>query len=312
MVSRRHAEVLAWLREEPPIGQLIARFPNEWGDLKREAAKRAGAGDAAVREYVLSALQPVTQSKGHAKSAERLVTEEVRRRMLLELLRQTTLAAETGRSSGRVRFNRLNGTLLQRLFFDGPGLRRKPASMSAYRLIWPLAWQRRMLLPLVRRQGIYCFYSRAVIRSLVDVIDGRSCVEVAAGDGTLTRFLNNHGAAVRATDDFSWSAHIQFDTDVVERLDATKALRSLQPEVVICSWPPPGNRFEKRIFETASVQTYVLITSPSEADAGDWDAYRAQTSFEMVHDQHLSRLVLPSGRNLVYLFRRTTPAQAGD
>ncbi|GAA4362922.1 hypothetical protein [Nocardioides caricicola] len=220
------------------------------------------------------------------------------------MLRQANLAAETGTSTGRIRFNRFNGTLLQWLFFDGPGLARKPTSMAAYRLIWPLVWQRRRLLPLVRRQGIYCFYSGAFVKALAERIADRPAAELAAGDGTLTRFLLAQGVSVRASDDYSWGAHVAYDPELVERLDATKALKQHAPEVVLCSWPPPGNRFERRIFATAAVQSYVLITSPTEADAGDWDAYRNQTEFEMAHDAILSRLVLPAGRSRVYVFTR--------
>ncbi len=86
------------------------------------------------------------------------------------------------------------------------------------------------------------------------------------------------------------------------RLDARAALRTHQPEVVVCSWPPAANTFESAIFTTASVQTYILITSSKESAAGNWAAYRAQTTFDMSLDRRLSRGVLPSGR--VYVFTR--------
>ena len=111
--------------------------------------------------------------------------EEVRRRMLLELIRQANLASETGKSSGRVRFNRVNGWMLQRLLFEGSGLRRKPASVLSYRWWWPLAWQRSLLMPLVRQQGIYCFYSRSSVAWLSRLIGDRAALEIAAGDGTV-------------------------------------------------------------------------------------------------------------------------------
>ena len=53
----------------------------------------------------------------------------------------------------------LNGFVAQRLLF-ARGLERKPVSMRRFRLIWPLLWQRRRLMPLVQPKGIYCFYSR--------------------------------------------------------------------------------------------------------------------------------------------------------
>ncbi len=99
-------------------------------------------------------------------------------------------------------------------------------------------------------------------------------MEIAAGDGTLSRFLRDEGVAVTATDDFSWQQHVDYDPEQVDRLDARTSLDRFAPEVVVCSWPPPGNSFEKRVFATGSVDTYVVIVSRSDQDAGDWAAYR--------------------------------------
>lgn len=306
-MSRHDDDTLTWLRTEPSIDALIERFPDDWATLRREAARQGTHGDEALRAYILQALRPVTRSTGHARPKAELVAQEVRRRMLLELLRQTNLSRETGQTTGTVRFNKVNGTILQRVFFED-GLRRKPASMLAYRLAWPLAWQRRFLLPLVRRQGIYCFYSKAFVRRLAALVDGRRCLEIAAGDGTLSRFLRHEGVDVTATDDFSWHQHVDYDVEQVDRLDARRSLERFAPEVVVCSWPPPGNSFEKHVFATPSVTTYVAIVSRSDADAGDWAAYRAQQGFTMSHDTRLSGLVLPHGSSRVFVFQRAAAA----
>ena len=102
-------------------------------------------------------------------------------------------------------------------------------------------------MPLVQSQGIYCFYSTALIEALAGLIDRRSCLEIAAGDGTLASLLTETGVPVTATDDFSWTHVIQYP-DRVEELGAREALEKYQPQVVLCSWPPPGNPFEKRGF----------------------------------------------------------------
>jgi hypothetical protein len=44
-------------------------------------------------------------------------------------------------------------------------------------------------------------------------------------------------------------------------MDAVTALRQHAPEVVICSWPPARNTFEREIFRTRSVQMYLVIAS---------------------------------------------------
>ena len=58
-------------------------------------------------------------------------------------------------------------------------------------------------MPLVQPKGIYCFYSKPLIQDLAALIGQRSCIEIAAGDGTLSRFLAAKGVDLTATDDHS-------------------------------------------------------------------------------------------------------------
>jgi hypothetical protein len=182
--------------------------------------------------------------------------------------------------------------------------------MLAFRLGWPLVGRRsrRALMPLVREKGIYCFYSRALVRRLAATVGGRRCLEIAAGDGTLAGFLAAEGVDVVATDDHSWSDAVRYPAGMF-RQSATQALRTHAPQVVICSWPPPGNTFERHVFTTPSVQTYVVVTTRHEMSAGDRAAYRDQRDFDLVDDARLGRLVLPpslDGAVLVF-HRRPTP-----
>lgn len=206
-------------------------------------------------------------------------------------------------ADGKVRFNLLNGWILQRILFED-NLDRKPASMFWFRLLWPVLWQKRFLMTLVSPKGIYCFYSSELVQQLALLIDGRRCLEIAAGDGTLSRFLAGAGVAVTATDNESWKDRVR-TADHVIRQDARAALRVHQPEVVICSWPPARNEFESEVFTTKSVQLYIVISTRREWSSGDWNAYRRQRTFEFVESPSLSRLVLPPElAPAVYLFRR--------
>jgi hypothetical protein len=165
--------------------------------------------------------------------------------------------------------------------------------------------QKRFLMPLVEPRGIYCFHSGALVRRLAELIGDRPAVEIAAGDGTLARFLRDAGADVVATDDFSWRQTAPRTDGAVVRQDARAALRERAPQVVLCSWPPAGNPFERDVFTTPSVQTYVVIASRSEFAAGNWADYRAQEAFTLAEDPELSRLVLPPEiAPAVYLFQR--------
>jgi hypothetical protein len=158
-------------------------------------------------------------------------------------------------------------------------------------------------MPLVQARGIYCFYSRELVEELARLAAGRPCLEIAAGDGTLSRFLAAAGVPVTATDDASWPA-VTVPPDV-ERLDARAALRAHPAPVVLCSWPPAGNAFERAVFATPAVETYVVVASRHRFAAGDWAAYERQRAFDWDVDERLSRLVLPPELDpAVLVFRR--------
>lgn len=303
--TRSPDDVLAWLRQEPSLAELASAFPEEWRTVQAELAglaTEAGDDPEAVHRYIATLAKPTgtTSTKQQRRAA---VSLQVRRHMTAAALRQAQLSSVSGVSSGRVRFNLVNGYVAQKLLF-ARDLERKPVSLRWFRLVWPLLWQRRLLMPLVAPKGMYCFYSRPLIRELAGLAGGRRTLEVGAGDGALARFLTDAGVDLVATDDFSWSHNIEYPENV-RQLTARDALRTYRPEVVICSWPPPGNPFERQIFKTPSVDVYITIGGQDEFAAGNWDDYRAQSEFTFEEVPALSRLVLPpEARSAVYVFRR--------
>jgi hypothetical protein len=302
---RRH-DVEVWLRTNPSAQAVRDVFPDQWSAAQREIAEVLATGGL-DQLVALTTRAPHTRSSARRRShsmpqPQALLDEHIHSYRRAEALRQIRTSLVTGVRSGRVRFNLVSGWILQRLFFERD-LVRKPVSIRAFKLFWPLVRQRRFLMPLVQPKGIYCFYSDALIARLAKIIGDQPCLEIAAGDGTLTRFLAASGVNITATDDHSWQ-QIDF-TDDVRRQDARTALRVHQPSVVICSWPPAGNRFERDVFATASVDTYIVIGTKIEVSAGDWNAYRKQTCFEMTEDADLSSLVLPPDLHpAIYVFRR--------
>jgi hypothetical protein len=216
---------------------------------------------------------------------------------------RTLASAATGQVEGTVRLGRWSGLLIQSLFF-GRGLARRPVPMRAFRWVWPLVTQRRLLMPLVQPRGIWCFYSLELVRGLAALLEGRPALEVAAGDGTLARFLRAAGADVRASDDQSWARPDGYPPDV-ERLDAVEAVARHRPRAVLCSFPPPGNGFERRLLASPGLERYLVVTSRHRHAAGDWAAYERQTAFDWSIDEGLSRLVLPPELDpAVLVFRR--------
>lgn len=294
--SLRPDDVQRWLRTEPSLEQLAAVFPAEWRAVQAELAELGASPDAQALERYLTALAEPSVPRPGARPSGRdgpkaQLSAQVQRHIAAVAIRQARLSSATGVTEGRVRFNLLNGWIAQRLLFERD-LVRKPVSMAAFRLLWPLLWQRSYLMPLVERQGIYCFYSRALVRGLAELIDGRPCLEIGAGDGTLARFLAAEGVDVVATDDFSWGQHVTYPKDV-RQTPAREALRTFRREVVLCSWPPPGNPFERLVFQARQVRRYVVIGSRERAAASNWQAYEEQEAFERREEPRLSRLVLP-------------------
>lgn len=302
----RPGDVEAFLATDPSLDELRDAYPDDWAAVQREiGAHLADGGAAGLRAYVqsLASPDPVAAGQGRVKRQEALASATIRQRMAAEIVRRTCVAAATGVSNGKVRFNLVNGWLAQRLLFRGGGLQRKPVSMLRFRLTWPLLTQRRFLMPLVQPRGIYCFYSKPLLRELERLIGDRPCLEIAAGDGTLSRFLRARGVDITATDDHSWK-DVAVADDVVEE-DAVTALERLQPRVVLCSWPPASNAFERHVFTTASVERYIVIASTHEFAAGNWADYRRQTAFTFEEHPRLSRLVLPPElESAVYVFDR--------
>lgn len=304
-VSRhRPADTVAWLHDNPSLENLAEAYPFDWQRVQRDVGALIERDDAdEITAYITRASQPQAAPPGRARSAKERLNAEIRRQMTVHLLKQAILRSSTGVSEGRIRFNLVNGFVAQKLLFRRD-LERKPVSLWRFRMIWPLLRQRRLLMPLVKKKGIWCFYSKPLVSRLTALIGDRSCLEIAAGDGTLSRFLADAGVRVTATDDYSWSESITFPDTVLQQ-DARTALRIHQPEVVICSWPPAGNQFEHYVFATASVQQYIVIGSRHEASAGNWTAYRNQNAFDLQHDDRLSTLMLPPEvDHAVYVFTR--------
>ncbi len=304
-------KVMKWLQSKPSLDDLDAQYPELLEMVRRELADIVTNGTASELPAYLNRMsqserlleRKLQASRGDKKIAAALVQQAIRTRMAHLAIKQHLISEATGIEKGKVRFNLLNGYLAQKLLF-ADALVRKPVSLFWFRLVWPLLWQKRLLMPLVQPEGIYCFYSGQLIKELAVLIGAKSCLEIAAGDGTLTRFLADRGVKIRATDDYSWKHDIKYPESVI-RQDAHEALREHAPEVVICSWPPAGNAFEQQVFKTGSVQLYIVIGSRHRFAAGNWDDYNNQSVFDFEEDEKLSHLVLPPELDAaVYVFRR--------
>ena len=308
MSRRRPEQVLDWLRTKPSLAEVQREFPDEWERVRHRVETLTAANDAeALGAYLADAARPVAPSPGRRPPDRELVAAHVRQYLTLRTLDQAYLASTTGVTSGKLRLGLVGGTVAQRLLFRRD-LERKPVSYPWFRLLWPLVGEhnRKALMPLVREKGIYCFYTATLLRRLAAEIGDRRCLEIGAGDGTLAGFLAAEGVDVVATDDQSWADSVEYPTTVL-RQTAAKALRTHRPQVVLCSWPPPGNPFERQVFATPSVEVYVVVSTHSEMNAGNWAAYREQCDFDLDDDVRLGRHVLPPSLDGAVLFFRRRP-----
>ncbi|QBC43471.1 SAM-dependent methyltransferase [Iodobacter fluviatilis] len=306
-----------WLQNGPRLQALSEACPEDWLLVRDELSAVFARRDPVELKQLVEKASKRVKPDARFLSGERngrafadFVRAQIRQRMSELALRQYAFSAATGVYTGKVRFNLFNGVLAQKLLFQHD-LVRKPVSMRSFKLIWPLLWQKRLLMPLVEKRGIYCFYSQELIAELAKIIGQRRCVEIAAGDGTLSRFLSDVGVDITASDDFSWGKVLQYP-ESVQCLDATSALARFNPQVVICSWPPSGNRFEKQIFRKQGVETYIVIGSHSRFITGNWVDYEAQIAFDWQEDPSLSNLVLPPELKAgVWIFQRNAAGCGG-
>lgn len=309
MKQNDYVKMLNWLKTNPSLDELCARYPEEWATVQQDISAIVERGIAAeLKTYLERVSAPLsTPSLGKQQPGrDAALAQFIRSRMAHESVKKlclSTLAADVGVTKGKLRFNLFNGFIAQKLLFS-TGLERKPVSLFWFHLFWPLVWQRKRLMPLVQPRGIYCFYSQALIEALTEMIASRSCLEIGAGDGTLARFLKNRGVQLTATDNHGWSQAVQYPEWVV-KLDAREALSAYTPEVVICSWPPSQNDFERDVFITPSVQLYIVIGSRHQFAFGNWKDYQQQSVFNLKEDKKLGAFVLPPELGAaVYVFRR--------
>ncbi len=307
---------LAWLKTKPSLAALRENYPEIWQEVESDLMTAQAENNPARLHALLNPAQKHNVGKKPSQREQAiLVRSAIKQRMTALAVERHALALVTGQSrgkvSGKVRFNLFNGLLAQRLLFKR-GFERKPVSMFWFKLLWPLIWQKSFLMPLVERKGIYCFYSKPLIDQLASLIGNRKSLEIAAGDGTLSRFLQARGVQITAIDDHSWPDRIEYPDSVI-RMDAETALRKYAPQVVICSWPPAQNSFEREVFRTPSVELYIVIASQHRFASGNWADYEAQNDFDLDQNEELSRLVLPPELgSMVSVFTRAKGCRPTD
>lgn len=249
------------------------------------------------------AISKINKSGLSSQAINTFLPDIIKSRIAIKFLEKVNFSIQTNEYSGKVRFNLWDGLILQKLLFK-KGLERKLVSVKKFKLVWPFIIKKKILMPLVNAKGIYCFYSKELVREFKKLIGDSSCLEIGAGDGVLTQFLINEEINCIATDNYSWDNYIKYPS-FVKRLDGKSALEKYKTDTVICSWPPPENNFEKHVFSSNSVKLYIVIGTKNKLYSGNHKVYETQENFTMELNEKLSSLILPPSKdNAVYIFRR--------
>ena len=298
--------VLKWLEKNPTLESMQAKYPTHWEtvevDLSQAIETKDHAGLNALLKPLDGMVTPTKPKVNPSKQEVREVTGKLIRQRMSALAIERFLS--TSLTDGKAKhLGRRDLFILRRLFFTKT-FGRKLVSNKLFKLLWPFVKRRNLVMPMAESHGVYCFYSKDFVTGLAELIGDSSCLEIAAGDGALARFLRARGTNVVATDDYSWSHRVTFPGDV-EKLDALAALQKHTPRIVICSWPPAKNTFERHVFEADSVDRYILIGSRHKFTFGNWPLYQTQKAFTMNVRPELGALLLPpEAGGAVYVFDR--------
>jgi hypothetical protein len=160
----------------------------------------------------------------------------------------------------------------------------------------------------LQRSGVWSVPTTEFAQKIAELCNGRKVLELGAGLGVLYSALKSLGVDISAVDDESWQISgfgKQAGADSVQKMDASQALKTLSPEVVICSWPPAGNAFEADVFKTKSVQMYLVVLSKQPFASGNWEAYKSQTQFDCTTLPGLNAMLRPvEAEQQLLIFRR--------
>ena len=106
------------------------------------------------------------------------------------------------------------------------------------------------------QHNVYHYITKEFVEALVKQINKLNIegniVEIAAGNGKLSYWLNKYGIKVSATD-------IRPKSNEAEEMSALEALRKYKPKLVIASWLPPTSEIGKKILDFESVEAFIYI-----------------------------------------------------
>mmetsp|Transcript_22412 Transcript_22412/g.29021 ORF Transcript_22412/g.29021 Transcript_22412/m.29021 type:complete len:385 (+) Transcript_22412:91-1245(+) len=107
------------------------------------------------------------------------------------------------------------------------------------------------------------------------------CLEVGAGDGSLSYYLRERGGLnIIASDSGAWRIPPKFP---IEYLNASSAIKKYNPALILCSWMPSGVDLTKVFRDAPSVQAYILLGEIDDGACGHpWLTWGVPTTSSIV------------------------------
>lgn len=288
------------------LKQLAAEHPDIWkgvvSELRERVSKNRGEALIAWRQAALTHLQKTSEElNGLEKDSSRSMIEA----------QMTLLAIEqfADAMSGKVATSITLSDLIRFKFFIlSKILSGAPFNAAQFDRRWMQISDPTWAAGELQRSGIWSVPTKEMLQQMALLCGGRKTLELGAGSGVLYAGLKAEGVDISSVDDGSWQ-----NGDLsprarkygVQKIDASQALRSYSPEIVVCSWPPPANQFEIDVFRTQSVQMYLVILSKQPFASGNWSAYKNQNCFECTTNAGLNSLLRPvEAEQQLLIFRR--------
>ena len=301
--------------EDASITQIAGLFPKEWEKVSKSATPLISTRNhQRIKEHLHVSqnnanlwTRKIIKSQHNPKVIKSALPHLAKSKLTKLAYQEYIDAAKTNNFALQTDFSFKDKFILKH-FIKLPFLRVTPVRMWKFNFWWRFIHNKNLVINSLKSKGVYSLYSKDFVDGVARLLQSRDTHEIAAGDGTLTKFLKKSGANIAASDNNSWTHVVNFGSGV-RNLDASEALSIYRPKVVICAWPPPQNGFEKNVFKTPEVETYILITSRHDYATGDTKAYAEQEDFAYRINTDLSKLLIPQEvEAAVVVFNRRTKA----
>ncbi len=298
------------LRQQPILSELRELFPDHWetvhGELRKLAALENSAeiaGKLTLAHHAWQQIEPDCRrlaASFNPQTADRCGLHLLRRVALDQYCRALQKQQLGGGTAG------LWDRLLFHLLILPLATRPRALPCRLHRRVWDLLRNPAAASAMLLEAGCYLISPAELVNELRRVIGTRRTLEIGAGRGILAGCLGHAGVDITAVDDRSWEGTIPIGRDVLT-MDGREALIRIQPQVVLCSWPPPGNTFERAILAHPSVEMYIAILSRHRYASGDHQAYARAVGFRCLKAETgpMAAMLLPSETgSVLYLFMR--------